>query len=72
MLLAVCSGNIEAVAYLVEYGQANVQDCSFDGVSCLHRACMGGDADMIKYLVNSYASVDVVDNMQRTPLGMLL
>ncbi|KAL3861995.1 hypothetical protein ACJMK2_008001 [Sinanodonta woodiana] len=61
------SGNIALLSYLIDSG-TDPRCKTFEEESLLHRACLTGQLEMSKYLVQSYPKIlHEVDNMKRTP-----
>ncbi|KAK3583530.1 hypothetical protein CHS0354_026114 [Potamilus streckersoni] len=64
---AASSGNIALLTYLIDCGTDPWYKTS-EGETLLHRACISGQIEMSKHLIQSYPSMlHEVDNMKRTP-----
>ncbi|CAF1132383.1 unnamed protein product [Rotaria sordida] len=63
---AAWEGNLKKVQHLARPGQINLKDSQKR--TPLHLAVVKGHIDIVRYLVEEGAKLDVVDNEQRTPL----
>jgi ankyrin repeat protein len=59
---------LEAVKYLVEELEADVNFVADTGETALHAAAYRGANSVVQYLVDKGATLDVVDKIGRTPL----
>ena len=50
--IAVLSGTLDIIKYLVETGKAEIEAVDWFGRTPLHFACSYGKADILKYLVD--------------------
>jgi ankyrin repeat protein len=60
------------VADILVQAGANINEQGEHGMSALHMACSWGHADMVKFLCESGASLDVRDKWGRTPKELAL
>ena len=60
---------LEAVRLLVEWG-ADVNAANDDGLTALHGAALNGANEIVRYLVEHGATMDVWDRYQQTPLSI--
>ena len=60
-------GAMETVRFLCDEG-ADVSFRDGLGQTALHKACIAGNAPLVKYLLDKPVPVDPLDNSQRTPL----
>jgi len=61
-------GNLDAVRNLVEHQHANVNKRESHGLSPLMGAAAGGHPDVVKYLLDHGAEVNVTNDQWQTPL----
>jgi len=62
---------LEAVRLQVEWG-ADVNAVNEDGLTALHGAALNGANEIVRYLVEHGATMDMWDNYQQTPLSIAL
>ena len=69
LMLAVSFNNIKVVEYLLLRGaNINKQDCN--GVSSMHYAVSRNLPEMVSFLKNNHADLDLKDKICRTPLDV--
>ncbi len=62
---------LEAVQLLVEWG-ADVNEVNDEGLTALHGAALNGANEIVRYLVDHGATMDVWDRYQQTPLSIAM
>jgi len=60
---------LEAVRLLIEWG-ADVNAANDDGLTAMHGAATNGANEIVRYLVEHGATIDVYDGYQQTPLSV--
>ena len=60
-------GDVEEIQRLIACG-ANLNDCDYDGRSCLHLACCEGHVELVKILLAQHASTTLKDRWGHTPI----
>lgn len=70
--VAAVSGNLEAVQFLVNKLQADVNKQNKDGATPILLACRSGHHEIIEFLLNCGSDVSIADNLHMTPLHWLV
>ena len=72
LVRAVMNDDLDEVkARVMMRAKVNVRDKSHDGITPLHAAVENGNIEIIQYLLDSGAKVNMRDSLKRTPLMMM-
>jgi hypothetical protein len=72
LVIAVQDEDLDEVKSLLTMGaRVNSRDKGFDGITPLHAAVETGNFEIIQYLLNNRAKVNIRDHKKRTPLMMM-